>query len=52
MSVEPVIGQIKWARNLTQFTLRGLAKVRSLWRFDRAVHNLLKIFRAGYQAQA
>lgn len=52
MSVEPVIGQIKWARNLTQFTLRGLAKVRSLWRFDCAVHNLLKIFRAGYQAQA
>lgn len=50
-SVEPVIGQIKWARNLTQFTLRGLAKVRSLWRFDCAVHNLLKLYRAGYQPQ-
>ncbi|MFS8535969.1 MAG: IS1182 family transposase [Limnochordales bacterium] len=50
-SVEPVIGQIKWARNLLQFTVRGLAKVRSLWRFDCAVHNLLKLYRLGYQPQ-
>lgn len=40
MSLEPVIGQIKWARNRTQFTLRGLVEVRSLWRFDCAVQLL------------
>lgn len=49
MSVKPVFGQIKWARNLLQVLLRGLAKVRSLWSFDCAMHNLLKLYRAGYQ---
>ncbi|WP_324668725.1 transposase [Geochorda subterranea] len=46
-SVEPVFGQIKEARRLRQFLLRGLAKVRALWRLDCAVHNLLKLDRAG-----
>jgi len=44
-SIEPVFGQIKEARGLRQFLLRGLEKVNSLWRIDCAVHNLLKIFR-------
>ena len=46
-SVEPVFGQIKEGRGLRQFLLRGQEKVRSLWRLDCAVHNLLKMFRAG-----
>ncbi len=46
-SVEPVFGFIKEQLNLRQFLLRGQEKVSSLWRFTCAVHNLLKIFRAG-----
>lgn len=46
-SVEPVFGQIKEGRGLRQFLLRGLAPNRAMWRFDCAVHNLLKLFRAG-----
>ncbi|MBC7325850.1 MAG: transposase [Moorella sp. (in: Bacteria)] len=46
-TVEPVFGQIKQGRGLRQFLLRGLEKVRSSWRFDCAVHNLIKLFRAG-----
>lgn len=46
-SVEPVFGQTKESRGLRQFLLRGVKKVRSMWLIDCAVHNLLKIFRAG-----
>jgi hypothetical protein len=46
-SVEPVFGQIKEGRGLRQFLLRGLEKVRALWRLECAVHNLLKLYRAG-----
>ena len=46
-TVEPVFGQIKQGRGLGQFLPRGLEKVRSSWRFDCAVHNLIKLFRAG-----
>lgn len=46
-SVEPVFGQIKGARGLRQFLHRGQEKVRHMWRFECAVHNLLKIFRSG-----
>jgi len=45
-SVEPVFGFIKEELRLRQFLLRGLEKVRSMWRFTCAVHNLWKIFRA------
>ncbi len=45
-SLEPVFGFIKEQFGLRQFLLRGLQKVRSMWRFTCAVHNLLKIFRA------
>jgi hypothetical protein len=42
--VEPVYGQIKEGRGLRQFQLRGLAKVKALWLFDCAAHNLLKLY--------
>ena len=46
-SVEPVFGQIKEARGLRQFLLRGLEKVSASWQLECAVHNLLKLYRAG-----
>ena len=45
-SVEPVFGQIKEARGLRQFLLRGLENVKCLWKLECAVHNLLKIHKA------
>lgn len=45
-NAEPVFGQIKEGRQLRQVLHRGLRKVRALWRFDVAVHNLLKMYRA------
>ncbi|MGC8489853.1 MAG: IS1182 family transposase [Clostridia bacterium] len=48
-SVEPVFGQIKSGRGLQQFLLRGLKAVRASWRFECAVHNVLKLWRAGAQ---
>ena len=46
-SVEPVFGQIKGARGLRQFQHRGQDKVRHMWRFECAVHNLLKCYTSG-----
>lgn len=46
-SVEPVFGQIKGNRGLRQFLLRGLVATRASWRFECAVHNLLKMWKAG-----
>ena len=45
-SVEPVFGQIKQARSLRQFLLRGLDKVSAMWQLEYAAHNLLKLHRA------
>ena len=45
--VEPVFGQIKQARGLRQFLLRGLAKVSAEWDIWCLTHNLLKIHRFG-----
>ena len=45
-SVEPVFGQIKEARGLRQFLLRGLEKVSALWQLECAVRNLLRLSRA------
>ena len=50
-SVEPVFGQIKEARGLRQFLLRGLDKVSALWQLECAAHNLLKLYRAGVGLQ-
>ena len=43
--VEPVNGQIKEARGLRRFLLRGLEKVDGEWHLITATHNLLKLFR-------
>jgi len=44
--VEPVFGQIKGARRLDRFGLRGLEKVNGEWALMATTHNLLKLFRA------
>ncbi len=43
--MEPVNGQIKEARGLRRFLLRGLEKVDREWHLIAATHNLLKLFR-------
>lgn len=49
--VEPVFGQIKEARGVRRFQLRGLANVRAEWRLICLTHNLLKLYRSGWQPQ-
>jgi len=49
--VEPVFGQIKAARGIRAFLLRGLEKVRAEWKLICATHNLLKMFRATRRLQ-
>ena len=41
--VEPVFGQIKEARGLRRFLLRGLQKVRGEWSLITLTHNILKL---------
>jgi transposase len=41
--VEPVFGQIKYARNFRQFLLRGEEKVAGEWSLLCTAHNLLKL---------
>jgi len=43
--VEPVFGQIKSARGIRRFLLRGLEKVSGEWQLICLTHNLLKIWR-------
>lgn len=43
--VEPVFGQIKQARGLRQFLLRGLEKVQMEWALICLTHNILKLHR-------
>jgi transposase len=43
--VEPVFGQIKSARAIRKFLLRGLKKVSAEWQLICLTHNLLKIWR-------
>ena len=43
--VEPVFGQIKAARGIRTFLLRGLEKVSAEWQLICLTHNLLKIWR-------
>jgi len=49
--VEPVFGQIKQTRGVRGFQLRGLANVRAEWRLICLTHNLLKLYRSGWQPQ-
>ncbi len=45
--VEPVFGQMSTVQNARQLRIRGLAAARAQWRFDCAIHNLLKLHRNG-----
>jgi transposase len=44
--VEPVFGQIKQARGLRQFLLRGKEKIEGEWALVCATHNILKLYAA------
>jgi transposase len=46
-TVEPVFGQIKQARGLRRFLMRGIRNVHAEWMLICLSHNLLKLFRAG-----
>ena len=46
-TVEPVFGQIKQARGLRQFSLRGYENVSAEWQMWCLSHNLLKLYRYG-----
>ena len=50
--VEPVFGQIKSARGIRKFLLRGLKKVSAEWQLICLTHNLLKIWRRAHGAAA
>jgi transposase len=45
--VEPVFGQIDTVQNGRRLLLRGKQAARGQWRFHCAIHNLLKLHRAG-----
>lgn len=45
--VEPVFGQMQTVQGARHLLLRGKAAARAQWRFHCAVHNLLKLHRAG-----
>ena len=48
-TVEPVFGQIKEARGIRRFLLRGIDKVSAEWDLICLTHNLLKVFRSGWR---
>ena len=50
--VEPVFGQIKSARGIRGFLMRGLEKVSAEWQLICLTHNLLKIWRHTQSAGA
>jgi hypothetical protein len=45
--VEPVFGQMQTVQDARRLLLRGKTAARAQWRFHCAVHNLLKLHRAG-----
>jgi transposase len=45
-TVEPVFGQVKWARGFKQLSFRGLIKNRWEWLLVAATHNLRKLWNA------
>ncbi len=49
--VEPVFGQIKAVRRFDRFSFRGLNKAAAEWDLVCLTHNLLKLFRSGWQPQ-
>ena len=46
-TVEPVFGQIKHARGLRRFSLRGFENTSAEWQIWCLTHNLLKMYRHG-----
>jgi transposase len=44
-TIEPVFGQIKEARGIRAFLLRGLQKVKGEWKLVCLTHNILKLWR-------
>ena len=50
--IEPVFGQIKSARSIRAFLLRGLEKVAAEWQLICLTHNLLKMWRCATRAAA
>jgi len=44
--VEPVFGQIKQARGIRQFLLRGIQKVQGEWALVCLTHNILRLYAA------
>jgi transposase len=50
--IEPIFGQLKQVLGFRQFSLRGLAVMRSEWRLMCTVHNLLKLWRHAQVAVA
>ena len=48
--VEPMFGQIKAARCLDRFRLRGLEKVNGEWALMAITHNIGKLHRASLAA--
>jgi len=50
-TVEPVCGQIKEARGIRRFLLRGLQRVRAEWKIICLTHNILKLFRCCWGAR-
>ena len=48
--VEPVFGQIKDARGIRTFLLRGIEAVRGEWNLICLTHNLLKLFRYSHRS--
>jgi hypothetical protein len=51
-SAEPVFGHIKEPMGFRRVPLRGKAKARSMWLFQCAAHNVLKLYRASRTAKA
>ena len=47
--VEPVFGQIKEVRRFRRFSFRGLKNVAAEWDLVCLTHNLLKLYRSGWQ---
>jgi transposase len=45
--VEPVFGQMDTVQDARRLLLRGEQAARAQWRFHCAIHNLLKLYRAG-----
>lgn len=50
--VEPVFGQMQTVQGAKRLLLRGTDAANAQWRFSCAIHNLLKLHRAGGLALA